>query len=475
MSLARSNFWPYIAALALALVVGACGDDRDPTDPDRGPIGIIAGGGLTDTIMAEPVQALVIDVRDAAEGMVVRFEAVVATVPCPFDPDVECDVPTMAVGSPAGGGFGSTYTTTVSASGRAAAALRFGWLAGDAGVVVLVPELGLADTVPYTVLPGGPAELVAEDPLLVSNGGDTTVFVLQDRGGNTLEAAEFTILTPAILVELSGGLVTTLAAGIGRIEVGDEVLEIPVLPDARVLTHAADFTGPVITEWRLDGEGRRDIDGVVTSSGATRDPQAERWVHHRPTDEHFTSWRLYEVGASGFATPLDLPIDFQWASWPRFSYDGEWLYFEGRRDVSDCIGVWRVDRELTQVDSILTLADRGLRLPRVSADEEMLAALEGDCSPGVTEGPVVVFDLTSGDSTKVGGHYSGVAWAPDSERLAITGEGGTRVRSFPGGTAIGGEYPGLYDLGSVDWQPDGEWIITRGFTGVAIVVNASTG
>ena len=70
--------------LALLLTPIACDDDGTGTGPEeeRGEPGvhIVAGAGVTDSIDAEPTQALVVEVFDedghAAVGAVVRFETV---------------------------------------------------------------------------------------------------------------------------------------------------------------------------------------------------------------------------------------------------------------------------------------------------------------------------------------------------------------------------------------------------------------
>ncbi|MEO7999046.1 MAG: hypothetical protein ABI852_16455 [Gemmatimonadaceae bacterium] len=151
-----------VSLCASAILVG-CGDDN-PIAPAKGTPGIhpLLGVGVTDTIETLLAQALVIEVRDTdgelVRGVVVRFESQPSSDPARRN---ETAVSVCALTAPtcaAGATFRSDSTDD---RGRASALIRFGSVAGKSVVRMLVPELGLVDSVVYTVTPGAPVRVRA--------------------------------------------------------------------------------------------------------------------------------------------------------------------------------------------------------------------------------------------------------------------------------------------------------------------------
>src|SRR6185437_12820707 len=126
------------------------------------------GADITDTIDAQPLQALVVEVRDTSgklvSGATVRFVAEpsadttppnnVAVSMCPLSqPACARTPPTGLIQPPAPVGL-SVISDTTDAQGRASVAVKLGHVAGRAVIRLTVPELALEDSATYTVLPG---------------------------------------------------------------------------------------------------------------------------------------------------------------------------------------------------------------------------------------------------------------------------------------------------------------------------------
>src|SRR2546426_3170327 len=146
--------------LASAILV-ACGDNG--TGPTRsgngGGLTLVAGFSLTDTVTAQPIQALVVEVRNSdgthATGAVVRFQAL------PPDTTTHAFTPSMYVAPLGGTFFGTFVSDTADARDRAGVLLEFGTIAGPGLIQITVPEFGIRDTATYTVLPGNAAAVRA--------------------------------------------------------------------------------------------------------------------------------------------------------------------------------------------------------------------------------------------------------------------------------------------------------------------------
>src|SRR6185437_12151559 len=157
-----------LALLLLACGGGGSGDGPTApghTDPARNAPGVhaVLGAGVTDTIDAQPLQALVVEVRgpdgQLATGAVVRFEA---QPPADTTRKNEPAVSVCALTAPTCGQSVSQFTSdTTDAQGRAKATVRLGHVAGRAVVHLTVPEFGMEDSATFTVLPGVAARVRA--------------------------------------------------------------------------------------------------------------------------------------------------------------------------------------------------------------------------------------------------------------------------------------------------------------------------
>ena len=148
---------PFVVLASVLLACGGGGDGGNPLVPPTAGIRAVAGANVTDTVLALQNQALIVEVRNndgkLAQGVVVRFEAQSpADTSRRYEPAVfVCSLSTPSCGNT----YGTQFTTdTTHSQGRAKALIRLGQVAGRAVVLLFVPELGLVDSVAFTVTPG---------------------------------------------------------------------------------------------------------------------------------------------------------------------------------------------------------------------------------------------------------------------------------------------------------------------------------
>ena len=157
---ATPRFIHIASSIGLVLLLNACGNDVNGP-PLGASLRIVGGAGVTDTIDAQ-LQPLVVEVRGRggklAAGAVVRFESpIISDPPRPFNnPGVNvCPVSPCSLLA-----FGFVNDST-DANGRASAAVRMGSRVGKWAVTITVAELGLTESVNYTITAGAPATVHA--------------------------------------------------------------------------------------------------------------------------------------------------------------------------------------------------------------------------------------------------------------------------------------------------------------------------
>ena len=184
---------------------------------------MVTGGSLADTVDAEPVQALVVEVIGAPEGTVVRFES-------------SGSIGRVKVGSLADPGFGVLAVAPVKPNGTAAVRIKLGEMVGTGRVRVVVPELGLEDSVPYTIRAGAAFAMRAlpKDTAVALGGSFTARSAVVDRYGNSrTDPVALASLDPEVAV--AGATISGSAAGRGRVEVSSgparDTMFVSVVPD----------------------------------------------------------------------------------------------------------------------------------------------------------------------------------------------------------------------------------------------------
>ena len=137
-------------ALALHLALAACGGEgSEPTAPPKFELRVVAGAGVTDTVLAKLAQPLTVEVLvngKPANGIVLRFESLRTPGPPNF--------PGVLMSAPSPIYFTDLVDVSTNPDGRASVIVRMGERAGATGVEITNRPLGLTYTAPFTVLPG---------------------------------------------------------------------------------------------------------------------------------------------------------------------------------------------------------------------------------------------------------------------------------------------------------------------------------
>lgn len=269
-----------VTSACLALVVAACGGDG-PTEPAHKEPGVRAmlGAGVTDTIDAQPLQALVVEVRgprgQLASGAVVRFQA---QPPADTTRRNEaamfvCPLTAPTCGQSGSYGVGPQFTTdTTDAQGRAKATVRLGHVAGRAVVRLTVPEFGLEDSATFTVLPGAAARVhaIAADTVLAIGGSANLRGHVVDRYGNSRPEAPVLTAGPgsALTFDAATGVVTGRDMGtqwlfVRYLQSAADSTRVRVLPSGRLVVWSSNEA--LVRLVNIDGSALRT---VVTGVGS---------------------------------------------------------------------------------------------------------------------------------------------------------------------------------------------------------------
>ena len=432
----------------------ACSETVAPT-PQTGLL-IVAAPAHQDTIDAEPSQAIVVELRDstgaAIQGSTVHFTGL--TTSCP--PTNDCASMLL---SPTPDGQHSRFSTAVTGSdGRAAMTVRYGGRAGPGGVIVGAPTLGITDTLRFTIHPGNLTRLrvLPSDTAMVVGGATFTPRVgVFDRYGNP-RSDPVTLTTPSPTLTASNGVVRSgplperalvvASAGAHR-----DTLQVSVVPTGVLVATRVTSAIASLVMFNTDGTDLREIQSFANfSTGAPVWSADGASVIHRGGTS--SDAQLVKVSVTGTTTHLTT-TGVHDAGWPTVSADGQWIYFSGRETVTH--HVWRMHLDgsgLERVsDSTATVAEAR---PSTSADGTLMAYERNST--------IVVRNLVTGEITTTP-HFGVYArFSPASDRIAYLESGQLGIALMdPDGTNqqnLVGDHGTYYS--SVNWSPDGQWLVT---------------
>jgi len=454
-----------LSLLLATACLTACGDSS--TEPEaHEPITVIAGAEATDTVGAQLLQALVVQVRDPqqrlAVGAVVRFETT------PVDAS-QASKGYRAYVSPLDQRLPDIFAVdSTDDGGKARVLVSFGTKAGPASVIVTVPELGLIDTVEYTVLPGNAVEVTASPH-------DTTIYVgdhftlrsaIVDRFQNPREG-NMTFRVVGSAIKMDGAVVTGVVSGSGKLIVSADSLadtaSVSVIPE----TSIAAIMGRDIVTFNSDGSGYRVLATVPTSENP---PYTADWLQsgNGVVFDHAGGGPLSTVDLAGslrVATAID-----EWGLYPETSPDGAWIYY------SRNTGSWRLYRihpDGTGEEAVRMNTPLEDVAPSVSPDgKQLVYVIVG----GYGSDRLMLLDLSTGVSTDLHINGHSPAWSPSGDLIAFVTPAGLQVVT-PTGTGLRtiGASSNSYDFG-IDWSPDGQWVIARNATRNQLeLINAQSG
>ena len=467
-----------IAAVAAAcFTAGGCGDHGAGTGPGASSLRLVYGDSVSDTVLSQPAQALVVEVRSEngspAEGTVVRFQ------PLPIDSahPYSLGVYVAPLTSP---NFAAFAADSADSRGRASVLIALGTQAGAAKLLVSAPEFGLQDTARFTVLPGRAAHVMVQprDTALYVGRAFQSRAAVTDRFGNPrTDPVTYAGIGSAVTVTPAGTITAgtsfaraSFEASAGSFTDTGWVSIVPVGTVAALQNTTFGGHEPGIVVFDLDGSGYRwiGLGGSAYNAAPAWSPSGTTLAFGRNSGS--LNW-LYSSDLSGNEQPLLAPGDsgLTIASWPAYSPDGASIYFSGATGGN--FAVWRASA--TGADPRQLYADpSGLAWrPSPSGDGTRLAITISNPSS------VCVYTLASASvsSWAVPGHTP--RWSPVAETIAFVQQYGgpvSVVRSD--GTGVRQVTPPgrAYEEESLTWSSDGVWLVARA-SGTLELINVATG
>jgi hypothetical protein len=453
----------------------------------------VVGAGVTDTVDAQLVQALIVEVRASGGGLVkgvlVRLEAQ-APDPNPspyFQPAAYvCALDASTCGGPFGGS-GELFTDTTDAEGRVLATVRLGHVAGRAVVKLVVPEFGLEDSAIFTVTPGRPVRFGALAADTTLDIGQTVSLRgrLYDRYDNPLSDATTLSAGPgnAITVDAAAGTVTARDMGTQWVYTRSGSLvdstRVSVVPAGRLLVWSS--LERVVRLINLNGSDERTIVSNVSSSMGA-------FPRFDPTRHSIT----LHAGDAAFGEPTGAVIVVDTTGSPRRDFsaphgmdmviatrqlaDGTVLVVG--RSATDAshpdFSVWRLATDNTTT-FVLALPELGPTYG--GADISHNGAKVAYIATPTSSGPELrVLDVASGATTVLeASSTASPRWSAQDDRVAFLSGSPASGGAV---TIINADGSGRRGLGNfsfspgISWSPDGTYIVGRdsdNFSGLRVV------
>jgi len=463
---------------ALAVLFAACHGDSG-TGPGSHFTGIraAAGANATDTVLALQTQALVVEVRTdggaLARGVVVRFEA---QPPADSTRRYEPAVYVCSLAAPAcGPTYPTQFTTdTTDGEGRAKALIRMGTVAGRSVVKLGVPELGMVDSVAFTVTPGAVARVlrIATDTGLDIGGTAMLRASVTDRFGNHRTELPTMSLGAGSAVTLDAAKATVTGVSMGtqwvfaRFGALVDSTSVRVVPPGRLLVWTTTAREVRLVNTNGNGPVLTLAKNISSDFGAFPhfDPSHQHVTMHAGTASYGGApTNVVVVDTSTLARRDITTLGFTTIVAERMRDDGTVLV-AGRRTGDTGYSLWRI----TPSDDITAVA----ALPEMqgfydSADissNGARVAYVATAAAGGTE--VRVLDAATGTFTVLAQNVRSPRFSPQADRVAYLvpagygGYDGTATVSNVDGSnrkALGSYIfsPGL------GWSPDGTYLIGR--------------
>jgi Tol biopolymer transport system component len=458
---------------ALSASLAACGGSSgsEPTVPAFSGMRIVAGADASDTVLTKPVQALIVELLENGKprpGVVVRFEGLLVQEADPTSP--RDAGPGVFVSAIASNSFGAFVSDTTDQAGRASVLVQLGTRAGDMGVQITAPELGLADTARFTVVPGKAAKVIlgVRDTVVRVGGTFSLGASSTDVHGNTRSQDKLTYQALDALgtVDASGAVRAAQAVGRGTIAVRLDGIEdsarYTVVPVAKL---TAVYDGPDgvprLATLGVDGSNLKVIGRVYPPVYPSHSPSEDLFVYQRGS----FGQGIELMTGSGTSRVLVNETMLSGTYYPVFSPDGAFVFLSGSSTEPSKTGIYRIAVDgsgLTQISS----TDFGYTTPAVSPDGTRIAFSRN--------AGMFVQSVATGDSVKIGrtGWFPG--FSPDGQRIAyIDGGNGSIVIARADGVSSKEIVVGAEPESRVSWMPDGRWLLTRRYDGLVLVNSIS--
>jgi Tol biopolymer transport system component len=442
-------------SLLVAGLTYACSGGSDSTGPGgaRG-IRVVAGGGQTDIVNKQLLQALVVEVRDStgriAPGITVRFHSVV-DVPGPY----------VLVSPIEQRQYTYDASDVTDARGQAMTMVQLGTAAGTARVAVTVPELALVDTVSYTATNGPLARFTISprDTAITPGKSYALEAVPADLYGNPIPGATPTFAATGVTVSATGQVAATGTLGRTYVVVSYQGVKDSARVTVDPLFSMVINKGGSVVLVNSDGTGATTLatttDNSISPSAVPATPNVVYYKGNPGGDA-----RVWVVQPNG--TPRALVSgDTISESWPRLSPDGAWVYF--MRGWGELV---RVRLDGSGLESLMTYTpNQPYAAPTVSPDGRSVAVEDRN--------GVKIVDVATKVSRTVPVACGYPSYSPNGAWFACASATDISVMKLDGtGRRViyGG---GQNYLSGVDWTPDGKWILA--LTGYANLYDVATG
>jgi hypothetical protein len=440
------------------------------TAPGKPGILVVAGSGQSDTVQSNLPQALVIRLV-AGPGQSSAHQLV------QFTSLLNADGTTDAYVIPSGrSGIATFVADTTDNVGEASVRVQLGTVAGTAHVIVAAPALGFADTVSFTVLPGGTTQVSAApaDTAIFVNATETLRATTADRFGNTTHGSAITYAIASGPATTAGSVLTGTATGrvtiVAASATGRDTTFASIVPHG---TLAAVLFDTAIVMFNLDGTGFQTLVHADATT-AKWDPTGTMVLFNDAS----TSLLFGPGGTESLATMsgtiliADTPPANYMDTWPDYSRDGMWIYF-GRYANGEPEALWRVHPDGTGADSLRVNLTDDNYMPSPSPDGSQLAYI-GNGTPVLR-----ILTIGTGAVLNTGIPAISPKWSPNSDLIAyIAGEldGPIMVVHADGtGSRMIGSPDLSYGIG-IDWSPDDAWVVAGRYqNGSVDLIDVSSG
>jgi hypothetical protein len=478
-----------LAALLLAaLIVPACSDGTGTTvKPGTPGIALLTQLPAADSIGAA-LPALEIEVRDPkgrpAAGATVQLEGSrrappVCGVPCVDQPTVLFSVDGTTPGA-------ASVTLTTDAAGIARTRASVGGVPGEAGFTVLAPAFGYTAAFRLEARAGAATRIdlsPADSAVQFGNGYQLRVKVTDRLGNPPTDAVSLT--TPGTALALNGGMVFGRVFGqaLGRGEIvataGAVTARafVSVVPSAMIASTRDIAGATTIVLMQIAGGQRRTfaVPSHTTARGWDTYSTALVLLYDEPglperistMDVSTGAIRLVlDAGAQGVVQSLDHP---------RFSADGQWIYFSGRTSPTSNPTLWRIRRNGTGLAQMVaqTAPYVSANAPDPSPDGKRLA-YSGRHEEADGPNDLYLLDLATGTHTRIL-HEPAFSprWSTDGRVIAFIAADGRPCMVQPDGNGR----QVLLDApvrSLAGWSQYAQWLMVHGEAGW-IVIEPRTG
>jgi hypothetical protein len=471
-----------VVAAAVVLVSIGCGGDATtstptatlPTDTtsQRQRLLITSGRGFSDTVDAS-VQSVTVNV--AAQGG--RSHITELNVTCESRPGETPGIYTEP--------DGSTYrafcqvrqpqVVTTDANGNATIPIVLGFVAGH--WLLRVYEFGSndSDTISFTVWAGHPAliRVAPHDTAVTAGNAVQLTAATTDRHGNlAANGVSYSVDSAASSASVtSDGRVAGSAPGRARIRVrltgttAEDTARVSVVPNgviAAVVSQGLSTDG--LATFNTDGSNLRMLSSLAKRNAfPSWSPDASAIVYNVGE----STGLLYRVDTNHVITKLSMAGAFPSETWPRYSYDGQFIYFTGG-SYPDSLDTYRMRADGTgprvQVTPKRAGSTQYWRASPSPDGRQLAYSVSGQFSSAIH---VYTFetnsDRTIDTNVPIESNSSAInpRFSPDGQWIAFVEPNRYSLRVIrPDGTGLRtltGSY--LVIPTGHDWSPDGTWIV----------------